>query len=184
MLGQQQLRRVRRQPDHRHRRSKPLNCERELCASARVYYSTSAATSPLGWETKSSCSNMRDRSGGRPIELVAEPIVEGGGSDQFQRKLVHVALGARPRRIPPIDPASGSASAPCMLPTTPSKAMNRLPMIFSCGDRKPGHHLGIKIPRIGLPLFGLCIPDERRRGRLADPQDESLAGRCRSSDLV
>jgi hypothetical protein len=36
---------------------------------------------------------MRDRSGGRPIELVAEPIVEGGGSDQFQRKLVSVALG-------------------------------------------------------------------------------------------
>ena len=66
-------------------------------------------------------------------------------------------VGARPRRIPPIDPASGSASAPCMLPTTPSKAMNRSPMIFSCGDRKPSHHLGIKIPRIGLPLFGLCI---------------------------
>ena len=30
---------------------------------------------------------------GRSIELVADPIVEGGGSDQFQRKLVYVALG-------------------------------------------------------------------------------------------
>jgi hypothetical protein len=28
-------------------------------------------------------------------------------------------------------------------------------MVFSCGDWKPGHHLGIKIPRIGLPLLGL-----------------------------
>ena len=26
-------------------------------------------------------------------------------------------------------------------------------MIFSCSDRKPSDHLGIKIPRIGLPLF-------------------------------
>jgi hypothetical protein len=50
--------------------------------------STFRAASLLGWETKSSCSNMRDRSGGRPIELVADPIVEGGGSDQFRRKLV------------------------------------------------------------------------------------------------
>ena len=84
-------------------------------------------------------------------------------------------VAARPRRIPPIDPASGSASAPCMPPTTPSMAMNRLPMIFSCSDRKPSHHLGIKIPRVGLPLFGLCIPDERRRERFADSQDGSLA---------
>jgi hypothetical protein len=60
--------------------------------------STSRAASPLGRETKSSCSNMRDRSGGRPIELVADPIVGGDGSDQFQRKLVYVALGeALPR---------------------------------------------------------------------------------------
>jgi hypothetical protein len=59
---------------------------------------------------------------------------------------------------PPTDPASGSASARCMPPTTPSMAMNRLPMIFSCGDRKPSDHLGIDIPRIGLPLFGLWIP--------------------------
>jgi hypothetical protein len=28
-------------------------------------------------------------------------------------------------------------------------------MIFSCGDRKPSDHLGIKIRRIGLPLLGL-----------------------------
>jgi len=34
--GQQQLAIVRRQPDHRHGRSKPLNGERELCASPRV----------------------------------------------------------------------------------------------------------------------------------------------------
>ena len=27
-------------------------------------------------------------------------------------------------------------------------------MIFSCGDRKPSNHLGIDIPRIGLPLLG------------------------------
>ena len=64
-------------------------------------------------------------------------------------------VAARSRRIPPIDPASGSASAPCMPPTTPSKAMNRLPMIFSCSDRKPSHHLGIKIPRVGLPCLAL-----------------------------
>jgi hypothetical protein len=36
VLGQQQLRCVRCQPDHRHRRSKPLNREHELYASARV----------------------------------------------------------------------------------------------------------------------------------------------------
>jgi hypothetical protein len=48
-------------------------------------------------------------------------------------------------------------------------------MVFSCGDWKPGDHLGIKIPRIGLPLLGLYPPDERRRERLADSQDGSLA---------
>jgi hypothetical protein len=41
-----------------------------------------------------------------------------------------------------------------MPPTTPSMAMNRLPMIFSCSDWKPSDHLGIKIRRIGLPLLG------------------------------
>jgi hypothetical protein len=41
-----------------------------------------------------------------------------------------------------------------MPPTTPSMAVNRLPMIFSYSDRKPSDHLGIKIPRIGLPLLG------------------------------
>ena len=66
--------------------------------------STSRATSPLGRETKSSCSNMRDRSGGRPIELVADPIVEGGGSDQFGRKLVYVAHG-QALTAPDDDPA-------------------------------------------------------------------------------
>ena len=64
-------------------------------------------------------------------------------------------VAARPRRIPPIDPASGSASARCMPPTTPSKAMNRLPMIDSCSDWKPSDHLGIKIPRIGRPVLAL-----------------------------
>jgi hypothetical protein len=54
---------------------------------------------------------------------------------------------------------------------TPSMAMNRLPMIDSCSDWKPSDHLGIKIPRIGLPLLGPCIPDERRSERLADSQD-------------
>ena len=44
-----------------------------------------------------------------------------------------------------------------MPPTTSSMAINRLPMIDSCSDWKPSDHLGIKIPRIGLPLFGLCI---------------------------
>ena len=48
-------------------------------------------------------------------------------------------------------------------------------MVFSCGDRKPSDHLGIKIPRIGLPLLGLYPPDERRRERLADSQDGSPA---------
>ena len=28
-------------------------------------------------------------------------------------------------------------------------------MIFSCSDRKPSHHLGIKIPRVGLPCLAL-----------------------------
>jgi hypothetical protein len=56
-------------------------------------------------------------------------------------------------------------------------------MIFSCGDRKPSHHLGIDIPRVGLPLFGLCIPDERRRERLAIPRMGRRC-RCRSTDLV
>jgi hypothetical protein len=45
-----------------------------------------------------------------------------------------------------------------MPPTTPSMAMNRLPMIDSCSDWKPSDHLGIKISRIGLPLLGPCIP--------------------------
>jgi hypothetical protein len=42
-----------------------------------------------------------------------------------------------------------------MPPTTPSMAMNRLPMIDSCSDWKPSDHLGIKIPRIGRPLLAL-----------------------------
>jgi len=45
-----------------------------------------------------------------------------------------------------------------MPPTTPSMAMNRLPMILSCSDWKPSDHLGIKIPRIGLPLLGPVSP--------------------------
>jgi hypothetical protein len=52
-------------------------------------------------------------------------------------------------------------------------AMNRLPMIDSCSDWKPSDHLGIKIPRIGLPVLGPVSPDDRRRERLADSQDES-----------
>jgi hypothetical protein len=63
-------------------------------------------------------------------------------------------VGARPRRIRSTDSASSSAFAPCMPSTTSSMAMNTLPMIFSCSDRKPIDHLGIKIPRIGLPLLG------------------------------
>jgi hypothetical protein len=59
-----------------------------------------------------------------------------------------------------------------MPPATPSMAMNRLPMIFSCSDRKPSDHLGIKIPRIGVPLFW-AYPDDRRSERLADSQDGS-----------
>jgi hypothetical protein len=188
---------------------------------------------------------MRDRSGGRPIELGADPIVEGGGSDHFQRKLVYVALGEaltapdddpvdeeiqlrresfRSRRdrtrveeplmviSPPSDSLSSgteSASSPSssvelfqstlvkvrdtryfvtvfikptpgssstvwsgpglgesLLLTRPAAARPRLHaahdtvdgheqivMIFSCGDGKPSDHLGIKIPRIGLPLL-------------------------------
>ena len=34
-------------------------------------------------------------------------------------------------------------------------AINRLPMIDSCSDWKPSDHLGIKIPRIDLPLLGM-----------------------------
>jgi hypothetical protein len=45
-----------------------------------------------------------------------------------------------------------------MPPTTPSMAMNRLPMILSCSDWKPSDHLGIKIGRIGLPLLGPLSP--------------------------
>jgi hypothetical protein len=35
--------------------------------------------------------------------------------------------------------------------TTPSMAMNTLPMIFSCSDRKPIDHLGIKIRGLVCP---------------------------------
>src|SRR5215218_8970896 len=35
---------------------------------------------------------MLERSGGGPIELMDYPVVECGGSDQFQRQMVSVAL--------------------------------------------------------------------------------------------
>jgi hypothetical protein len=59
-------------------------------------------------------------------------------------------VGARPRRIPPTD-------------------SNTLPMIFSCSDRKPIDHLGIKIPRIGLPCLTLYpqMNAEESRSRFA-----------------
>ena len=56
-------------------------------------------------------------------------------------------------------------------------------MIFSCSDRKPSHHLGIKIPRVGLPLL-------RRYPRMNAEASGSRIGkmgrrcRCRSTDLV
>jgi hypothetical protein len=43
-------------------------------------------------------------------------------------------------------------------------------MVFSCGDWKPGHHLGIKIPRIGLAPAGPVSPDERRRAARGLPR--------------
>jgi hypothetical protein len=82
-------------------------------------------------------------------------------------------VGAGPRRIPPADPASSSASAACMPPTTPSMADEQIVMIDSCSDWKPSDHLGINIAQIGLPLLGPVSPDERRRERLADSQDGS-----------
>jgi len=76
-----------------------------------------------------------------------------------------------------------AASARCMPPTTPSMAMNRLPMIDSLEYWKPSDHLGIKIARIGLPLLGPVSPDERRRERLAI-HEMNRRCRCRSPDLV
>src|SRR5215212_9846899 len=35
---------------------------------------------------------MPERSGGGPIELMDNPVVEGGGFDQFQREMFSVAL--------------------------------------------------------------------------------------------
>ena len=39
----------------------------------------------------------------------------------------------------------------------PWKVSEKVAVVESCSDWKPSDHLGIKIPRIGLPLFGLCI---------------------------
>jgi hypothetical protein len=69
-----------------------------------------------------------------------------------------------------------------MPPTTPPMAMNRLPMIDRCSDRKPIDHLGIKIPRIGLPLLGPVsqMNAEESGSRI---RKTNRRCRCRSSDL-
>lgn len=81
--------------------------------------------------------------------------------------------------IPRRSPRSPAAVAPVVI----SRAMNRFVMVFSCGDWKPGHHLGIKIPRIGLPLLGLY---PRMNAEESGSRIPKMGRRCqcRSTDLV
>ena len=91
--------------------------------------------------------------------------------------------GHRPRGIPPTDSASSGASAPCIPPTTPWMAMNRLPMIDSCSDWKPSDHLGIKIPRIVCRCLAL-YPRMNAEESGSQIRKMGRRWRCRSSDPV
>src|SRR5215218_1104195 len=92
VFGQHQPRRVRCEPDHGNSSAEAFNGEDELCAQAvRVVLDVGGHVAARLVDEVELLEHA-GASGGGPIKLVDDPVVERGRFDQFQRQMFSVAL--------------------------------------------------------------------------------------------